>query len=147
MKPISELIYKAMGEMKEQKTLRRPSASELQMDFSLLMPKLQELLSPTTEENAQSRETFALLPELFNAIESGLGLKNDSQMPWELNLLNLFKHFTSICLLLFHFQNLAQMPDEKVSSEEAGRILTREVTTDATFRLVPQPARTSSFHW
>ena len=124
MKPISELMYKAMGEMKEQKTLQRPSASELQMDFSLLMPKLQDLLSPATEENAQSREAFALLPELFNAIESGLGLKNDSRMPWAQNLLNMFKYFASICLLLFHFQNLAQMPDEKVSSEEAGRILT-----------------------
>lgn len=124
MKPLSELIFKAMGEMKQQKTLKRPKASELQMDFSLLMPKLQDLLSPTTEENAHSREAFALLPELFNVVENELGLKSISQIPTELSMLNLFKYFASISLLLFHFQSLAQMTDEEVNSEEAGRILT-----------------------
>ena len=48
MRPLSELIFKAMDEMKQQKTLKRLGASEVQMDFSLLMPKLQDLLSPTT---------------------------------------------------------------------------------------------------
>ena len=124
MRPLSELIFKAMDEMKQQKTLKRLGASEVQMDFSLLMPKLQDLLSPTTEENARSKEAFALLPMLFNAIENELGLMSISQLPWELSVLNLFKYFASICLLLFHFQSLAKMTDEEVNSEEAGRILT-----------------------
>ncbi len=123
---VSELTFRAIDEMRLNKGLERPSAADFQMDFGLLMPKLQEWIAPKTE-NKQSYEALAILPNLFSVIESELGTGDVQMDSWKKNLLNLFKYFASLCLLLIHFQNLAEMTDEEVSSEEAARLLTAQV--------------------
>ena len=127
IKHVSNLMYRAIEEMRQKKDLPRPSASDLQMDFGMLMPKLQEWMLPKEGGNDASQETFKVLPLLFNEVEKRLGVTQALQEPWEMSLLNLFKYFASLCLLLFHFQSLSQMTDEEVNSEEAGRMLTGQV--------------------
>ncbi|MBR4381608.1 MAG: hypothetical protein IKP48_10180 [Bacteroidaceae bacterium] len=127
IKHVSELMYRAIEEMRQKKGLHRPGAKELQMDFGMLMPKLEEWMLPDKEGNDASLETFKVLPLLFKEVEKSLDVIESPQEPWEMSLLNLFKYFASLCLLLFHFQSLSQMTDEEVNNEEAGRMLTGQV--------------------
>ena len=115
IKHVSNLMYRAIEEMRQKKDLPRPSASDLKMDFGMLMPKLQEWMLPKEGGNDASQETFKVLPLLFNEVEKRLGVTQALQEPWEMSLLNLFKYFASLCLLLFHFQSLSQMTDEEIT--------------------------------
>ena len=54
IKHVSELMYRAIEEMRQKKGLHRPGAKELQMDFGMLMPKLEEWMLPDKEGNFAS---------------------------------------------------------------------------------------------
>ena len=126
-KHLSPLMSQVVDDIRNKKTLDRPSSSAYQQEMSDLLPRLGQWLA----SDDSGKERFTQMVSDFTMVEKQLAKTvkptHYPGVPWKERFLNLLRYYALMCCLLYHFQQVMELSGLEVKPDEAGRMFTRSV--------------------
>ena len=126
-KQLSPLMTRVVDDIRNKKTLDRPSSAAYRQEMSDLLPRLGQWLA----SDNTGKERFEQMVGNFTMVEKQLSKTvKPTHYPgvtWKERFMNLLRYYALMCCLLFHFQQVMELAGLEVKPEEAASMFTRSV--------------------